>query len=55
MSYTFDNRDIGDDIESFFKEKVRKTHNRFELNSKRIKELTITCSDVRKAKPLDFK
>ncbi len=55
MNYTFDNRDIGDDIESFFKEKVRKTHNRFELNSKRIKKLTITCSDVRKAEPVDFK
>jgi len=55
MNYTFDNRDIGDDIESFFREKVRKMHNRFELNPERIKKLSITCSDVRKAKPVDFK
>ena len=55
MNYTFDNRDTGDDVESFFREKVGKIHNRFELNSKRIKKLSITCSDVRKAKPVHFK
>ncbi|MCK4732148.1 MAG: hypothetical protein KAT65_06775 [Methanophagales archaeon] len=55
MNYIFDNRDIGDDIESFFEEKVRKIQNRFELNPKRITKLSITCSDVRKAKPVDFK
>ena len=55
MNYTFDNRDIGDDIESFFREKVRKIHNRFELNPETIKKLSITCSDVRKHNPVDFK
>jgi hypothetical protein len=55
MNYIFDNRDIDYDIKSFFKEKVRKIHNRFELNPKRIKKLSITCSDVRTAEPVDFK
>lgn len=54
INYTFDNQDIGTDIESFFEEKVRKIHWRFELNPAGITKISIICKDVRKADPLVY-
>jgi len=54
VKYTFDNKDIGDDIESFFKDKVEKLWKRFELEDGKIRKISVTCRDVRKAQPVDF-
>ncbi len=54
VTYTFDNKEIGDDMESFFKMKVAKLYNRFELKDGNIKQFSVTCKDVRKAQPVSF-
>lgn len=57
--YTFVNQDIGDDMEPFFKGKVEKLWNRFGLPHEgqegyEIKNMSITCHDVRKADTVQF-
>lgn len=54
VKYTFDNKDIGDDMESFFKDKVEKLWKRFELEDGKIRKISVTCRDVRKAHPVDY-
>ncbi len=54
VKYTFDNKDIGDDMESFFKDKVEKLWKRFELEEDKIGKISVTCRDVRKARHVDF-
>lgn len=55
INYTFNAPDIDYNINSFFWEKVSKIHNFFELRSSKIKKISITCSDVRKAELFEFK
>lgn len=54
ISYTLDNPKISDDIEKYFKTKVGKLHNRFEIGPDGIQKISITCKDIRKAKPIKF-
>lgn len=54
VNYTFDNPDIADDMELFFKGKVERLHNRFELQDDHITKIFVTCKDVRKAEPVVF-
>ena len=49
MSYTFQSREEGGDIEAFFRRKVRKIHNRFELRADGIQEVSVICRDVTRA------
>lgn len=55
IKYTFDTPDIDYNINSFFWGKVSKLHSYFELRESKIEKISITCSDVRKAEPPEFK
>jgi hypothetical protein len=55
INYTFDTPDVDYNIKLFFRGKVSKLHSFFELRSSKIKKISITCSDVRKAEPLEIK
>lgn len=54
IKYTFDNKNIGDNIEEFFRMKVRKMYGRLELRHDRCLELSLECKDVRKAEPVEY-
>jgi len=49
MYYTFDNRDVEENVKEFFISKVKSIHKRFQLSTDNIKEVSITCKDVTKA------
>jgi hypothetical protein len=54
IRYTMDNPNIIEDIEKYFKAKVGKLHNRFELEEGSLREISISCKDVRKAKQIEY-
>lgn len=54
LIFTFDKKEIGDDIEPFFKDKIDRLWNRIELTDEGINRISITCKDVRKAEPFVF-
>ncbi len=54
IKYTFDNSDVGDDIEAFFRMKISKIHNRYEVTEQNIREINISCKDVRKAQAVEL-
>ncbi len=54
MDYTFD-KDIKDeDVEDFFKKKVKTIYNHFEVDEEGIKKLRIVCKDITKTKEITF-
>jgi len=48
IKHTFDNTDVAEDMESFFKSKIDRLSNLFELQAGRIQKVSIVCKDVRK-------
>jgi len=54
IKYTFDNSDVADDIEDFFRMKISKINNRYELREQELREINISCKDVRKAQAVEL-
>jgi len=54
LKYTFEQQERAEHIESFFKRKVEKLWNRFDVGSGTINRLCIVCRDLRKARPIEF-
>ena len=59
IDFTFDNKKIAssylDNIELFFKTKIRKFHFRFEPSQKKIEAVSIQCEDITKHPPTKFR
>ena len=51
--YVFEDEHLGD-VSKFFKKKMGKVRRRFELASDGIKDISLTCEDIRKAVPFGF-
>ena len=53
--YIFDKHEIGDEIRDFFIAKLRGIYQRFELKTGNIENLLLTCRDVMKANPIEWR
>jgi len=57
VQYTFDNKDVAEDTEPFFKRKLTKLHGRYSLavgTNEGLRKVSLTCRDIRKAKADEF-
>lgn len=54
VKYTFDNSDVANDIEDFFRMKISKIQHRYEVSEQGLREINISCKDVRKAEAVEL-